>query len=1241
MSDSPRVTLGIATYNRDTYLAEAIDSCLEQDYGSLEVLVVIDGSTNADVDAVVSRYADNPRFRAVRHSENRGISAAYDTIVSAGRGELIAMLGDDDVCMPGRIRRQVELFDRFPDTGVVHGDAVVIDAHGAVTGEWRNVDMLPGELVRCFYRNHDYVVDPTRMVHRRVYERVGGYDGRYRVAQDFELWLRAARHFRFRHCDGGPLIKLRRHGDNGSDESQRDAETDEVAMALGEGLERYSLRELEPELDWAVIDPAAAERQALLRLADQVEHRGVPVPTLANQLRVRARAIPDTTATPRNGRRLLMTMFGWNDSGGGTILPRLIAKELARRGWEVSVFHAATAPLPDKPPYFRQVWEEDGVRLVGIHNRPSPIFDLTQPLREIDDPVIRELFRQELESFSPDVVHFHNLHNLGATLIDEAAAHGLRSFFTTHNYWLMCPRAYLLRSNGTICDGPGDGTRCAECTGSHMPSANARRLADVRSRVDSGITRVLAISDAVRDTFVAAGYGPEAIDVVAQAMPHERDIWEQTGRDRRPGRCAVELTVGFIGSAAPHKGPQLLVEAAQRTTSPIRVRIFGELAPDFAQRLRSMDRRGVVEFTGRYSPSELGSLLATVDVAALPSTWWDCANLAARECHAARVPLVVPRLGGLSETVRDGVDGLTFTGLDADDLTRQLDRLADEPGLLERLQAAIEPATAFADHVDELEAYYLDAHAEGIRPTSPSTSQIRWKGDHGLPTSLSIINDEVTRRLDGQVQRVDRNGGSIDPPLVHAADVEVHQEWPPDLIPPPSGRFAAIVPWEFGSIPQRWLQPISDELDELWVPSEFVRQMYLGSGIDPQRVVVIPNGVDLEVFRPAASGPGDPTASAIARPAPTRFLYVGGITPRKGVDLLITAWDHAFAERDDVVLLLKAAMAGGAYGGPNDAVRERAAADRLPRVELIEDDLDAAALADIYRSCDVFVLPYRGEGFAMPVLEAMASGLPVITTAGGPTDEFCPDEACWRIRSTPRPMPIEQLGEFPPVGSPWMLEPDAAHLTELLQLAASTDPASRATMGAAGRAAAERHSWEEIARRYSERITGLLRTQRRRTDVAVEPFPFSEDVRLRILATPAWRADDRLPELLREWTSATTAQTSACLYLLADPADAGEPEQIEARVLAAAETAGVVLDGCADINVLIEPFQTDRDQRLHRSVDAYVRLHDGCAGRARLAAGLGNAVLDPVPGALQELIDTPTPAPTTEEQPHGHLTAHA
>src|SRR5271163_3197554 len=229
---TPRVTLGIATYNRDTYLAEAVTSCLAQDYGDFELLVVQDGTTNTLIDELLERF-DDPRLRVVCHERNRGIAAAYNTFVREGRGELIAMLGDDDVCLPDRLRRQVALFERFPDTGVVHGDATVIDADGRVTGPWHSRDFTPAALMQSFLRSHNHLVDPTRMVHRRVYEQVGGYDDRYPLANDLDFWLRAARSFRFRHCPGGPLSAIRRHGANASDElAGRAAEVADVEAIL-------------------------------------------------------------------------------------------------------------------------------------------------------------------------------------------------------------------------------------------------------------------------------------------------------------------------------------------------------------------------------------------------------------------------------------------------------------------------------------------------------------------------------------------------------------------------------------------------------------------------------------------------------------------------------------------------------------------------------------------------------------------------------------------------------------------------------------------------------------------------------------------------------------------------------------------------------------------------------------------------------------------------------------------------
>ncbi len=914
----------------------------------------------------------------------------------------------------------------------------------------------------------------------------------------------------------------------------------------------------------------------------------------------------------------MMTSFGFNDSGGGTTVPRLAAKELVRRGWDVTVFHAAVKPTESRQPYEVRESHEDGVRLIAVHNRPHGLFDLGNPHRELDDPPITDAFVQALDRLAPDVVHFHNLHNLGASLMDHAAARGLPAYFTTHNYWLICPRAYLLTGEGAICAGPGDGANCASCVGSHDIAGHQRRLAEIRAKAERGLTSILAVSDAVRRTLLASGYGAGLVDVVRQAMPHETEIWNRLGRDRQPGRVGEQLTVGFLGSAYPHKGPQLLTAAAQQTQARIRVKILGEIPPQFERQLRAIDRRGAVEVVGRFSPDQIAELLADVDVVVLPSMWWDCAPLAAAECLAAGTPLLVPRLGGLPESIRDGVDGLTFAGLDVDDLTRQLDRLAGEPGLLERLQSQITAPKAFSDYVDELEAYYAGERPGRItEPPAAAELAVRWQGDHGLPTSLSIINDQVTERLSGDVQRVPRN--HTDPagtPLPHAADVEVRHQWPPDLRPAPAGRLAIIQPWEFGAIPQAWCGPLADNVDELWVPSEYVRGMYLDAGIDPARVVVIPNGVDLARFSP--DGPRREVAGA-----GLRFLFVGGLVARKGPDVLLAAWREAFAGRDDVTLVIKDFGADGIYRGegPRAAIRDHAASGALPRLELIEDELPGDEIAALYRSCDVLVAPYRGEGFAMPVLEAMACGLPVIATAGGPTDEFSPPDAGWRIESRRVAFAEDRVGDLPTAGRPWLLEPDASHLVTLLRAAADADRTERERRGAAGRAAAERLSWTTVAAAYEERIAALAaRTPRLAGPADPEPFPLTEDVDVRILATPAWRDDDELGELLVRWGELTDAATSACLYLLADPSVDGEPEALEARVLGAARAAGADIESCADINVLMEPAVPERDRRLHAAMNAYVPLHEACAGHERMALAAGNVIVAPRRDALAAVL---------------------
>jgi hypothetical protein len=132
-----------------------------------------------------------------------------------------------------------------------------------------------------------------------------------------------------------------------------------------------------------------------------------------------------------------------------------------------------------------------------------------------------------------------------------------------------------------------------------------------------------------------------------------------------------------------------------------------------------------------------------------------------------------------------------------------------------------------------------------------------------------------------------------------------------------------------------------------------------------------------------------------------------------------------------------------------------------------------------------------------------------------------------------------------------------------------------------------------------------------------EPREFEEDAQLRLLATPAWRGEDRLAELLALWCAATDTDTSACLYLLADPRVDGSQEELYARVLG----TGIDLESAGDVTVLMEAIDGESDRRLHGSVDAYVPLHGACDGHALLAAAAGDPSLSLDDESLRRFLD--------------------
>ena len=100
------------------------------------------------------------------------------------------------------------------------------------------------------------------------------------------------------------------------------------------------------------------------------------------------------------------------------------------------------------------------------------------------------------------------------------------------------------------------------------------------------------------------------------------------------------------------------------------------------------------------------------------------------------------------------------------------------------------------------------------------------------------------------------------------------------------------------------------------------------------------------------------------------------------------------------------------YAGPTFEAKIRAAQSQpgAPEIIYLNEELPPDALPGLYAACDCLVLPYRGEGFGLPVLEAMACGRPVIVTAGGATDDFVRDDFSWRISASRKLLEMKSAG---------------------------------------------------------------------------------------------------------------------------------------------------------------------------------------------------------------------------------------
>jgi len=307
-------------------------------------------------------------------------------------------------------------------------------------------------------------------------------------------------------------------------------------------------------------------------------------------------------------------------------------------------------------------------------------------------------------------------------------------------------------------------------------------------------------------------------------------------------------------------------------------------------------------------------------------------------------------------------------------------------------------------------------------------------------------------------------------PAVDAVDVEYRISVPFDLAPAnvPVALFGVTESWALP--PGRFIGGTVEQIarrDDLRVivPSRWARDGFVSNGVPAERIATVPHGVDLATFRFTEA-----SRAEVRRMLGLEgfvFLNVGAMVPNKGVDLLMEAFANVLERGHKATLLLKGHdMLYGSASRLQDLLK-RLTPKRsrlvLANLKYVGQQLDMGRMAKLYAAADAYVSPYLAEGFNMPVLEAAAVGLPVIATAGGPTDDFTTDAFNRRIEA--RLVRNANKAE---------LRPDVDHLTELMARMVEDSEFVAQARAAGPHHAAMHFTWDKVVDRLVAELRGML-----------------------------------------------------------------------------------------------------------------------------------------------------------------------
>jgi glycosyltransferase involved in cell wall biosynthesis len=358
------------------------------------------------------------------------------------------------------------------------------------------------------------------------------------------------------------------------------------------------------------------------------------------------------------------------------------------------------------------------------HSQYDPLFG-----RWANKRVLTRFFSEFLLAQRPDIVHVQHTIFLGYDLLRviRNTLPDVPIVYTLHEYLPICHRdGQMVRTRTEDLCLEESPRRCHEC----FPEVSQQTFFARKRFIQSHFALVdqfIAPTAYVRDRYVDWGIPPERIIVEPQGMMPVPDRVPDVVESRPRNRFA------YFGQLNPYKGADVLLDAMDMLGEYFdgHLWVYGanlEIQPiEFRERVGALadgSRRNIT-FAGAYQRSELGKLMAEIDWVVVPSIWWETGPIVVMEAFQYRRPVICSDIGGMSEKVIDGVNGVHFRRRDAEDLAETLLRVAETPGLWEELKAGIPPTPPrwMDEHVEILRTFYTRLLAGDVKAFSQLTTK--------------------------------------------------------------------------------------------------------------------------------------------------------------------------------------------------------------------------------------------------------------------------------------------------------------------------------------------------------------------------------------------------------------------------------------------------------------------------------------------------------------------------------------